>query len=113
MAASPNKKKSKNSVKGRAAKRAGAKTGKRQPVRGSEKGKGKSLARRSRRAATRGDAVKTPAKRTRGSLAESPSSSLARASLGREPERKPLKKAEPRPNRPPAVLPIPQSTFFF
>ena len=28
-------------------------------------------------------------------------------------ERKPLKKAEPRSNRPPAVLPIPQSTFFF
>lgn len=105
MAAS---KKSKSSVKSRAAKRPGAKTGKRQPPRGSAK----TAAKRSRRAVSKSDAVKVTRKRARPST-ESGVAPLARASLGREPERKPLKKAEARSKRPPAVLPIPQSTFFF
>ena len=103
MAAS---KKSKSSAKNRAPKRT---AGKRQPARGSAK----NATKRTRRAATKGDAVKSP--RTRSAPpSKAAVTPLASARLGgREPERKPLKKAEPRANRPPAVLPIPQSTFFF
>ncbi len=102
MAAS---KKSKSSAKNRAAKKA---AGKRQPARGSAK----TAAKRTRRVTSKGDAVKTPRKRA-AQLSVQSATRLASAALGREPERKPLKKAEPRAKRPPAVLPIPQSTFFF
>jgi hypothetical protein len=101
MAAS---KKSKSSSKNRAAKKV---MGKR-PARGAAR----TAARPTRRTTGKGDAVKTPRKRAAPATAQ-PATRLATAALGREPERKPLKKAEPRPNRPPAVLPIPQSTFFF
>lgn len=70
--------------------------------------------------------VKTAAKRTNGSksgaaktkvtpprASESRRTLLTAAVMAREPERKPAKKAEQRPPRPPAVLPIPQSTFIF
>ncbi|HWM87102.1 MAG TPA: hypothetical protein VNO33_14710 [Kofleriaceae bacterium] len=95
-------KKSKSAVKNRAAKKS---AGKRQPTRGAAK----SAAKRARRPAKR-DAVKSPrSQAVRGASV----TRLASAGLAREPERKPVKKAESRPNRPPAVLPIPQSTFFF
>ena len=57
---------------------------------------------RSKRGGTR---VRTPAPASLSSAVSAPRS--------RELERKPARKAEPRPDRPPAVLPIPQSTFFF
>jgi len=106
MAAS---KKSKSSAKNRAPKRTPGK--RQQPARGSAK----SAAKRTRRASTKGDAVKSPRTRsTPPSSKKTVATPLATPGLGgREPERKPVKKAEPRTNRPPAVLPIPQSTFFF
>jgi hypothetical protein len=74
-----------------------------------------------RRAATKKSNAKRPAaksalKRTRrASVASKGAVKTPRASAHKqlEPERKPIKKAEVRPVRPPAVLPIPQSTFFF
>jgi hypothetical protein len=102
MAAS---KKTKSSAKSRPAKRT---AGKRQPSRAP----GKTVAKRSRRATTKNDAAKSPRKRTTRSAAP-PATALTSASRVREGDRKPVKKAESRPKRPPAVLPIPQSTFFF
>ena len=91
-------KKAKNAVNGRARK----KSAKSPAVRGGAK----SGAKRTRRAtgttkAKPRRAVKSP-RVASGTEVVSP---IAR--------RKPAKKAEPRPQRPPAVLPIPQSTFFF
>ena len=74
-----------------------------------------------RRAATKKSTPKRPAaksalKRTRrASVSSKGAVKTPRANLHKqlEPERKPVKKVEARPVRPPAVLPIPQSTFFF
>lgn len=74
-----------------------------------------------RRAATKKSNAKRPAaksalKRTRrAAVASKGAAKTPRASMHKqlEPERKPIKKVEARPVRPPAVLPIPQSTFFF
>ena len=99
MAAS---KKGKSAVKSRVAKKSSVR---RQPARGSAK-----------TAAKRTNGSKTgPAKTkvTAPRASESRTGSLTAAVMAREPERKPAKKAEPRPPRPPAVLPIPQSTFIF
>ncbi|HEU5059510.1 MAG TPA: hypothetical protein VFU21_23410 [Kofleriaceae bacterium] len=73
--------------------------------------------------AVRGRGAKAAAKRTRRAASpggKSKAKSAVKSPRARavEPvvaaaERKPAKKAEPRPQRPPAVLPIPQSTFFF
>src|SRR5262245_31469770 len=101
MAAS---KKSKSSAKSRVAKKP---AGKKQVARPSAKS---AAAKRNRRADTKRDGVKSP--RKQASRPTNGVTQLSSAALGREPERKPVKKAE-RPSRPPAVLPIPQSTFFF
>jgi hypothetical protein len=66
----------------------------------------KSAAKRTRRAASTTKAKgKSAVKSPRATRSVQPVSAVA--------VRKPAKKAEPRPQRPPAVLPIPQSTFFF
>ena len=98
-------KKSKSSAKSRGAKKSASK---RTPARGSAK----TAPKRSRRQGTKGQAVNSVRAQSRARTV-SPAIPLASGALGREPERKSLKKAEPSPNRPPAVLPIPQSTFFF
>ena len=98
-------KKSKSSAKSRGAKKSASK---RQPARGSAK----TAPKRSRRNGSKGQALNSPRGQLRARTV-SPATPLATAALGREPERKSLKKSEARPNRPPAVLPIPQSTFFF
>jgi hypothetical protein len=59
--------------------------------------------------AKRGPKAAAP-KRTRRAT---PPGVSAKATRFGELERRPARKAEPRPERPPAVLPIPQSTFFF
>ena len=67
---------------------------------------GKNVMKRTRRASTvTKGAAKSPRRENRATAS-------ARGSQG-ELERKPAKKVEVRPARPPAVLPIPQSTFFF
>jgi hypothetical protein len=77
-----------------------------------------------RRAATKKSSAKRPVaknalKRTRrAGVASKGAVKTPRAAMpGRREEaeagRKPIKKVEARPVRPPAVLPIPQSTFFF
>jgi hypothetical protein len=100
----PGSKKSKSAAKNRHSKKP---AGKRLPARGAAK----SAAKRSKSVPAKRDAAKAP--RVASSPSVSSTTRLSTAALGREPERKPVKKAEPRPNRPPAVLPIPQSTFFF
>jgi hypothetical protein len=87
--------KAKDSAKGRARK----KRAKQAPVRGTAK-----AAKRTRRPSTTKGAAKSP--RT----AVAPTVPVATVTPA---QRKPVKKAEPRPSRPPAVLPIPQATFFF
>lgn len=89
-------KKVKNAVNGRARK----KSAKSSAVRG-----GKSAAKRTRRAAR----TKTKARRA----VKSPRAPRNVTSASAVAQRKPAKKADPRPQRPPAVLPIPQATFFF
>ena len=59
---------------------------------------------RTRRASTNKGAAKTPRTAVRAQAAAK--------NTHVEPARKPVK-IEPRPSRPPAQLPIPQSTFFF
>ncbi len=90
----------KSSANGRARKKSAKPS-----VRGGAKGKASS--KRTRRAtggrkAKASSAVKSPRAPRRTETA-----------LAQVAERKPAKKAEPRPQRPPAVLPIPQATFFF
>lgn len=101
MAAS---KKKTSSAKNRVGKKP---AGKRQPVRTSAKNGVKGA----NRASAKRGAAKT--RRSKKAPSTATTTRLSNAALGTEPERKPVKKAESRPNRPPAVLPIPQSTFFF
>lgn len=98
MAAS---KKGKSAVKSRVAKKPSAR---RQPARGSAKTATK------RASGAKAGPAKTKVRPPRAS--EARTAALASAVM-REPDRKPAKKAEQRPPRPPAVLPIPQSTFIF
>jgi hypothetical protein len=95
-------KKKSSSAKNRGGKKP---AGKRPPNRGAAK----SAVKRTVRGGAKRGAAKTPHTKA----APAASTRISTAALGREPERKPVKKAESRPNRPPAVLPIPQSTFFF
>ena len=90
-------KKAKNAVNGRARK----KSAKSAAVRGGAKAGAKRTRRATGSKTKPRRAVKSPRAARRADVA----SPVA--------ERKPAKKAEPRPQRPPAVLPIPQSTFFF
>ena len=101
-------KKSKSSAKKRAAKKPAAK--RQQTARPSS---AKNAVKRTRRADSKRDAVKSPRQQRGQKVAAPPATRLSSGTLGREPDRKPAKKAESRPNRPPATLPIPQSTFFF
>jgi hypothetical protein len=89
----------KSSVNGRARKKSAKPS-----VRGGAKGKTspKRTRRASRSKPKASSAVKSPRAPRRTETAVAPVA-----------DRKPVKKAEPRPQRPPAVLPIPQSTFFF
>jgi hypothetical protein len=84
--------------------------------------KGRARKKTAKSSAVRGREAKAPAKRTRRATGTKTKAKSAvkspRVPRGVEPvavvaERKPAKKAEPRPERPPAVLPIPQATFFF
>ena len=85
--------------------------------------KGRARKKSSKSSTVRGRGAKPAAKRTRRAAGNKTKAKSAvkspRAPRSVEPvapvaaERKPAKKAEPRPQRPPAVLPIPQSTFFF
>jgi hypothetical protein len=100
-------KKSKTPAKSRAAKKLAAKPAQRkQTARAASRNDGK----RARTPSATRDAAKSPRKPS--AEASRQTTRLTAAALGQE-ERKPAKKAEARPNRPPAVLPIPQSTFFF
>ncbi len=69
------------------------------------RGRAKTAAKRTRRA--------TGAKPKVRSAVKSPRAPRRSEAVAVVAARKPAKKAEPRPQRPPAVLPIPQSTFFF
>ena len=71
-----------------------------------------------RRATAKKSTAKRPAaknaiKRTRRASVASKGAAKTPRRETLEIERKPVKKVEVRPPRPPAVLPIPQSTFFF
>jgi hypothetical protein len=91
-------------VKSAANGRARKKTAKSPTVRGRG---AKSAAKRTRRAASTTKAKgKSAVKSPRVTRTVQPVTAVVAV-------RKPTKKAEPRPQRPPAVLPIPQSTFFF
>jgi hypothetical protein len=100
----PGSKKSKSAGKSQHSKKP---SNKRLPARGAAK----TSVKRTKPASAKREVAKSP--RAKSTPTVSSPTQLSTAALAREPERKPVKKAEPRPNRPPAVLPIPQSTFFF
>ena len=115
----------KKTTKGAAASRGRKKdqAGPRGTLRGSAKPAVKAV-KRTRRAGTASGGSGGGAAGTKRTAAKSPRSQRAptKKSAARrvelrdrtaEPARKPARKAPPREDRPPAVLPIPQSTFFF
>jgi len=99
----PGSKKSKSTGKNRLAGKVASKRRAARPA-------AKTAVKQARREGGKRDAMKAPPAKSANKATVTP---LAKAALAAEPERKPAKKAESRANRPPAALPIPQSTFFF